>query len=183
MARQRSKSTLLKLPKDILKQVNDLILAVGEERKTYEQIAEWLSEQGYPYGKSSIGRYAKWILALEKVKVVGEQARSIIEASGEDPLKIEEATSKLGAVVMMEVFQEAMKGDKIDVKHIGKLMGDFARLQTSSVQREKMKADIAEKAKRQALEQAADVVEKTALQQGASKKDAQFWREKVLGIK
>lgn len=139
---RRSKSRLLKLPKEILEQINQMLVGVGEDRRTYQEIADWLNELGFQTSKSAIDRYAKYFYALEKVKFVGEQAKTIIEAAGEDPLKIEEATAKLGAVVMMEVFQEAMRGDMIDVKHIGRLMGDFARLQKSSVDREKLKAII-----------------------------------------
>jgi len=141
----RSKSRLLRLPKVILEQVNSMLIEVGEGRKTYEEIAAWVKDQGHQTSKSAIQRYARWVSALEKVKLVGEQARTIIEEAGHDPLRIEEATSKLGAVVMMEVFQEAMRGDKIDVKHVGRLMGDFAKLQQSSVGREKLKADLVKK--------------------------------------
>ena len=141
----RSKSRLLRLPRDILHKVNSMLVEVGEERKTYEEIAAWVAEQGYKTSKSAIQRYARWVSALEKVKLVGEQAKTIIEEAGHDPLRIEEATAKLGAVVMMEVFQEAMRGDKIDVSHIGRLMGDFARLQKSSVDREKLKNVLREK--------------------------------------
>ncbi len=154
MARSfRSKSRILKLPRPVLEQVNRMLVEVGEGRRTYEEIAEWVKAQGYQTSRSAVQRYARWVMALEKVKLVGEQARTIIEEAGHDPLRIEEATSKLGAVVMMEVFQEAMRGDKIDVKHIGRLMGDFARLQKSSVDRERLKAVVLEK-----IEKAVDKV-------------------------
>jgi len=146
MVRRRGKSKLLGFPKEILARVNEMLVEVGEGRKTYQEIADWLEEAGYKSSQSAVGRYAKYFFALEKVKFVGEQAKTIIEAAGEDPLKIEEATAKLGAVVMMEVFQEAMQaGDRIDVKHIGKLLGDFARLQMSSVAREKLKTQLLDK--------------------------------------
>jgi hypothetical protein len=141
----RSKSSILKLPSHIVDRVNDMLVEVGEDRKTYEEIADWVKDQGYKTSKSALHRYAKWVSALERVKLVGEQAKTIIDQAGTDPLKIEEATSKLGAVIVMEVFQEAMKGDKINVKHIGRLMGDFAKLQQSSVGREKLKSETAKK--------------------------------------
>jgi len=144
----RSKSRLLKLPRPVLKQVNDMLLGVGEDRRTYQEIADWLKEQGYNTSKSAVDRYAKYLFALEKIKVVGEHAKSIIEEAGEDPLKIEEATAKLGAVVVLELFQEVMREDRIEPKRIGKLLGDFARLQMSSVAREKLKVDMRKKADR-----------------------------------
>jgi len=171
---RRSTSRLLKLPKEILEQVNQMLVGVGEDRRTYQEIADWLNEQGFRASKSAIDRYAKYFFALEKVKFVGEQAKTIIEAAGEDPLKIEEATAKLGAVVMMEVFQEAMRGDMIDVKHIGRLMGDFARLQKSSVDREKLKAMILEK-----IEKA---TEKVAKKKKLDPETLRIIKEEVYGL-
>ena len=174
--RFRGKSSLLKLPKKILEQVNEMIVAVGEGRKTYEEISAWLTGQGYETSKSAVGRYAKYVTALEKVRMVGEQAKVIIEASGQDPLKIEEATAKLGAVIMMEVFQEAMSGDRIDVKHIGHLMGDFARLQKSSVDRERLKAVVMEK-----FEKA--ITDAKTKAKGMSKEDfIEFMKERLYGL-
>jgi len=169
---RRRHSKILDLPKKVIQQVNEMIVEVGEGRRTYEEISAWLKERGHDISKSAVGRYAKYFLALEKVKFVGEQAKSIIEASGQDPLKIEEATSKLGAVVMMEVFQEAMKGDSIDVKHIGKLMGDFARLQMSSVAREKLKDKLREKFEK--------AIKKAAGKRLITKEEMRKLREQVL---
>jgi len=151
-----------------------MLVGVGEDRRTYQEIADWLNEIGFKTSKSAIDRYAKYFYALEKVKFVGEQAKTIIEAAGEDPLKIEEATAKLGAVVMMEVFQEAMRGDMIDVKHIGRLMGDFARLQKSSVDREKLKAIILEK-----IEKA---TEKMAKKKKLDPETLRIIREEIYGL-
>jgi hypothetical protein len=173
----RSKSRLLWLPRDILEQVNRMLVEVGEGRKTYEQIAEWVISKGFQTSKSAIHRYARWMNALEKVKLVGEQARAIIDDTGEDPMRIEEATAKLGAVVMMEVFQEAMRGDRIDVHHIGRLMGDFAKLQSSSILRERLKDDFRGK-----LDKAADEVVKAVKKQGLSEEKAAEIRKKILGV-
>lgn len=171
---RRSKSRLLKLPKETLNQVNEMLVDVGEGRRTYQEIADWVNEQGYQTSKSAVDRYAKYFFALEKIRFVGEQAKTIIEAAGQDPLKIEEATSKLGAVVMMEVFQEAMRGDKIDVGHIGRLMGDFARLQKSSVDREKLKSIVLEK-----IEKA---TEKVAKKKKLDPETLRIIKEEVYGL-
>lgn len=174
-SRYRSKSRLLKLPRPILEQVNQMLVDVGEGRKTYDEIVDWVKEQGYQTSRSAVSRYARWVMALEKIKLVGEQAKVIIEEAGHDPLKIEEATAKLGAVVMMEVFQEAMRTDKIDVKHIGRLMGDFARLQKSSVDREKLKAVISEK-----IEKAIDATPEGHMTKEELKK---MMKEHIYGVK
>ncbi|HUU39870.1 MAG TPA: phage protein Gp27 family protein [Desulfatiglandales bacterium] len=172
----RSKSRILRLPRSILDQVNIMLIEVGEGRKTYEEIAGWVKEQGYQASKSAIQRYARWVSALEKVKLVGEQAKAIIDQAGHDPLKIEEATAKLGAVIMMEVFQEAMSGDRIDVQHIGHLMGDFAKLQQSSVSRERLKADFVKKLEK-AVESAPDKDKKMMPEEVLK-----FIKDKVYGL-
>lgn len=145
----RSKSQLLKLPPEVLDRVNLMIVETGPERKSYEEIAAWVNDQGFQTSRSAVDRYAKYLIMMEKVKLLGEQAKVIIDEAGTDsPLKLEEAASKLGAVVMMELFQEVMQGDSIDPAKIGRLMGDLARLQASSVQRERLKADFSDKARR-----------------------------------
>lgn len=145
----RSKSHLLKLPDEIRDLVNEMILATGPERKTYEEIAAWVQGQGFQTSKSAIDRYAKWLISMEKVKLLGDQAKAIIDQAGQDsPLRLEEATSKLGAVIMMELFQEVLQGDTVDPKKIGRLMGDFAKLQSSAVQRERLKDDFKAKVKK-----------------------------------
>lgn len=178
----RNKSQLLKLPVEILRQVNEMIVATGPERKTYDEIAAWVVEQGFQTSSSSIDRYAKWLITLEKVKLLGEQARVIIEEAGQDsPLRIEEAASKLGAVVMMELFQEVMKGDEIDPQKIGRLMGDFAKLQAASVAREKLKADFKERTGK-LVKQAAEDVARVAKSRGLTDEVAEEIRKKILGI-
>ena len=47
----------------------------------------------------------------------------------------------------------------------------------------KMEREIAAEIRRKAIEDAAATVEETARQQGLDEDQAQFWREKVLGIK
>jgi len=174
VSKRRGRSKLLSFPKEVLARVNEMLVEVGEGRKTYQEIADWLAQTGHETSVSAVGRYAKYFFALQKVKFVGEQAKTIIEAAGEDPLKIEEATAKLGAVVMMEVFQEAMQGDRIDVKHIGKLMGDFARLQMSSVARERVKTTV--------LDTIGKAVEKAAKKKHLDPETLRVIREEVYGL-
>jgi hypothetical protein len=143
----RSKSAILKLPAEVVRRVNEMLVEIGPGRKTYEEIADWVQSQGHRTSRSAIDRYAKYFFALEKAKLLGEQAKVIIDEAGAgSPLALEEATSKLGTVVVMELLQEVMKADKINPKRLGFLLGDFARLQTSSVSRERLKMDFKRRA-------------------------------------
>jgi len=38
-----------------------MIVDVGEERKTYQEIADWLKRLGFKTSKSAVGRYAKYL--------------------------------------------------------------------------------------------------------------------------
>jgi len=143
---------ILKLPQAIVRQVDDMLMGTGPNRKTYKEVSAWLAERGHPIGVHTIGRYQRWMAALARVRQVGEQAHVLVrELQSEGALGVEEATSKVAAVMIMEVLQEAMNGGRVDVGRVGRLIGDFARLQSSSVQRERFKADF-----RRAVEKARD---------------------------
>jgi len=145
----RSKSNILKLPEPIAREIDRMLIEVGEGRKTYEQIVEWAADQGCRTSTSALSRYFKYVQALEKGKRVSQQVKAILDETDKNsPLELEEGVSKLGATVMMEVFQEAMSADSIDIDRIGRPMGDFARLQSSTVQREKLKEAFSQKAKK-----------------------------------
>lgn len=175
---RRRHPKLLKLPPGLVRQVDEMLTATGETRKTYDEISAWLTEQGHPVSVSAIGRYARWLAAFEKVRLVGQQAQAIIsEAQSEGGLAIEEATAKVAAVVVMEVLQESMKGDQVDIKRVGKLIGEYAKLQASSVLRERWKAQMAQL--RQKAEKAVQNIErKTQL----SPDTLSYIREVIYGL-
>lgn len=58
---KRSKFRMLKLPEEVLAQVDKMILGVGPERRGYTEIAEWLKGQGYQTSKSAVARYAQYL--------------------------------------------------------------------------------------------------------------------------
>ena len=72
MRRQwKNKSRLLTFPKEILKKVNQMLIEEGEEQKTYQEIADWLKEQGYKTSKSAVGRYANHFYAQRYTEKIG----------------------------------------------------------------------------------------------------------------
>lgn len=143
----RSKSNILKLPSEIVQEIDRMLVEVGEGRKIYEEIVAWVEEQGHSTSTSALSRYYKYIQALERVKIMSQQVKAILDETDKDsPLELEEGVSKLAATVIMEVLQEATKDGKPDVKYIGRLLGDFAKLQRSDVARERLKMDFRKKA-------------------------------------
>lgn len=173
--RRRHPKLLKEVPREILRQVDAMLTSSGPERKTYDEISEWLAGQGHPVSISAIGRYARWMAALDSVKLAADQAQVLVEeAQSKGGLALEEATSKLAVVVAMEIFQEAMRGETLDVKVLGGLMGDFARLQSSSVQREKYKAQIKTKAEK--------AIENIAKKKSLDPETMRMIREEIYGI-
>lgn len=143
----RSKSHILKLPTEILQEVDRMLLAVGPERKTYREVIAWLADKGYTTSLPALSRYFRYIRTLDQVNITAQQVKAILdEVQQSAPLELEEGVSKLCATLLMEAFQEAFKeGGGVNVKKIGRLVGDFAKLQASSVARAKFQQDYREK--------------------------------------
>lgn len=178
MAKFRSKSRILNLPTAIVQEIDRMLLEVGGGRKTYDEIVAWVQSQGCETSRSALSRYFKHVQALERVKIISQQVKAIIdETENDSPLELEEGVSKLGAVIMMEVFQEALKGDRVDVKHIGRLMGDFARLQKADVARERLRMDFKKRAKK-----AVETIEKKTKKAGLDPETLRIIKEEVYGI-
>ncbi|MGE5551910.1 MAG: phage protein Gp27 family protein, partial [Bacteroidota bacterium] len=52
----------------------------------YRDIAEYISQMGHEIGKSSVARYGKdFLTRLERIRVVRDQARAIVEADPDAP--------------------------------------------------------------------------------------------------
>jgi hypothetical protein len=157
------------LPPEIREQV-DALLIQGE---TYETISDFLKAKGYDISRSSIGRYGKEFLQLvREIKILEDQAKAIVSDTGEG-LLLEEAASKLFSKNILKMLLEG----NTDIKEIPKIISGFARLQASSISREKFKAEISDKVKK-----AAKDVSKVAKKRGLSPEAVKEIEEKILGI-
>ncbi len=157
------------LPPEIREQV-DALLIQGE---TYEAIAEFLKKRGYDISRSSIGRYGKEFLQLvREIKILEDQAKAIISDS-EESLILEEAASKLFSKNILKLLLQG----NVDIKEIPKIISGFAKLQASSISREKFKSEIRQKVKKTAEE-----VRKVASKKGLSEEAVKEIEAKILGI-
>jgi hypothetical protein len=163
------------LPVAVREEVHRLLL----DGMTYDDVKLYLDGKGYEISRSSVGRYGKDFFEVYRDVIrYEEQAKLLVSEAGEG-LMLEEAATKL----LMQKVMAALVDGSADILEIPRLLSDVAKLQSSNLQREKWKEKFAEKVRKQALEEAADTVEETARQRGMSDADAQFWREKVLGIR
>lgn len=158
------------LPPEVRREVDRLLV---EGNVTYDDIKEYLAKKGYDISRSGIGRYGKGFLAsYQKLRILEDQARTLVSEAG-DGMVLEEAVSKLFAQKLVE----AQLVEDFDVLEHGRLIGDFAKLQSSTVQRERFKRELKEK-----VEKTAESVVKTARQGGLSEEKAEEIRKKILGI-
>jgi len=121
----------------------ELVSAINEQLvngATYEEIADYIRGHGHEISKSSVGRYGKDFLGkLERLRVVKEQAKTIVSESKNGPaLEMTEAATQLALQLIMERLVAVE--DLGDTKG-GELLKALALLERSAVQREKLKMD------------------------------------------
>ncbi|GAB4485975.1 MAG: DUF3486 family protein [Thermodesulfovibrionales bacterium] len=157
------------LTPELKRQVDALLI----EDKTYDEIAAFLRENGHDISRTSVGRYGKGFLnAYKRLRMIEDQSRTLKGEVG-DGMVLEEAASKIFTQQIIEMLLDAgMEPGKLP-----KLAMAFSMLQSSSVSREKFKADIAKRVAKTA-EAVTQIAKKGGLSEGAA---AQI-REKILGI-
>lgn len=143
MSDRRSHPKILtELPPEIVEAVNDLLVS----GKTYQEVVDFLKEKGQQVSRSSVGRYGKDFLArLERLKVVKEQARTIVQESADAPAtEMAEAANQIATQLIMEHLMEVsdLEGEKVT-----EILKALARLEQSGVAREKLKMDFRKKVK------------------------------------
>lgn len=157
------------LPEHLRRQVDRLLLERGT---TYEDIAAFLRSQGYDISRSSIGRYGKaFFEAYQNVKRFEDQSKALVGEAGD--LTMEEA---LGKVLLQKVLAAVTESD-FDIMEKSRILADFARLQSSNIQREKLKESFAKKA-----DTAAKNVEKIARKEGLSEQAIGQIRSIFMGL-
>lgn len=157
------------LPRELRDEAHRLIL----EGMTYEELAAWSASKGYDISKSAWGRYGKQFFeAYQAVKRFEDQSRALASEAGEG-LTMEEAVTKM----LLQRVMAAVMGKEFDIMEVPRLLSDVAKLQASSVSREKFKDEMARRAAA-----AADRVAKKARRGGLSPEAVAEIRKEILGI-
>jgi len=158
------------LPEDIRKEV-DLLLVQGSA--TYQEIKDFLKEKGFDISHSSIGRYGKDFMAMyQRLRIIEDKARTLVSEAG-DGMILEEAVSKTFSQMLLELLHT----DKLDLKKAPKIIGEFARLQTSTVLRERVKNEYAKKAQK-----AADNIETKLKKKSLDPETLKIIKKEIYGI-
>lgn len=133
---RRKHHKITTFPPEIVEAVNKQLVA----GKTYAELADWLSKMGHHIGASSIHRYGSDFLSkLEKLKLIKDQAKAIIESNADTPAtEMAEAASQLA---LQHITEKLMEIDGLDDVKITELFKSIALLERSATSREKLKFD------------------------------------------
>ena len=79
---RRSQSKIVReLPPELVETINNMLVREG---LTYQQVTDYLKEQGHNISRSSVGRYGKnFADRMERLRVIREQAKTIVESVGQ----------------------------------------------------------------------------------------------------
>ncbi|RJP59031.1 MAG: DUF3486 family protein [Deltaproteobacteria bacterium] len=158
------------LPPEIRREVNRLLI----EGETYEDISDYLKGKGHDISRSSIGRYGKDFLnEYRRLLVIEDKSKILVSEAGGDGMILEEAVAKKMAAKLMELLLD----EGIDISKTPRIISDFAKLQSSTVTRERLKGDFQKKA-----EKTADDIVRSVKKDGLSEEKAEQIRKKILGI-
>lgn len=175
-----NKSSISKLPKKIREAVD---LAVREDRATIDEIVALINDMGADVSRSAVGRYVKSANEkMEQYRKAQAVAKTWIGKLEEDP---EGDVGRLLSEMLRTVaFQtiSSMDGSEekiaMDIMLLAKAIKDLSGADKVTMERA---LRIRQEARKQALEEAAQRAEETAVAQGMGPDQARFWREQVLG--
>ncbi|MFH2011693.1 MAG: phage protein Gp27 family protein [Pseudomonadota bacterium] len=158
------------LSPEIRREVNRLLI----EGEIYEDISDYLKSKGYDISRSSIGRYGKDFLnEYRKLLIIEDKSKILVSEAGGDGMVLEEAVAKKMAATLLELLLE----EGIDISKTPRIISDFAKLQSSTALRERVKAEVSKK-----ITKTADDIVKSVKKDGLSEEKAEQIRKKILGI-
>jgi len=183
-------SSIDRLPDDVREQLQELLRDPRvTQLEATARINEILETEGHEarVSKSAVNRYDMEMRKVgEKLRQSREVAEMWIGKLGAAPQGqlghlVNETLRTLSFDLALklqdaELTEESLPGV---IDQLKALALAAQRLEASSTLNVKREAEI----RKQALEEAATVIEETATQRGYSVEEAKFWREKVLGVK
>ena len=163
------RAKVLKLPRELRARLDALLIENGFSG--YEQLADWIAEQGHPIGKSTLHRYGAVLeRRIEQTRLATQQAEALLAASPDDDGALAEATLRQVQADMFDLLLAAEQGDMKQVATAGRALAEVARA-SISLRRER----------RQVLKEAAQAANKVAVKAGLSTDTASAIRAAIEG--
>ena len=125
--RTRVSSTIDKLPDDIKGQLDQKL---ADTSNTYEELAQWLKEEGYTISKSAVGRYAiRSNQAAQRVAETLQRTRAIAQAVEANP---DLDYTKAASMVLMDGLMQRVSTAEDDFNEMpldkaGRLIASLSR--------------------------------------------------------
>ena len=167
------------LPEDIRRELDSRL--IGSAFGGYEGVAQWLADKGYSISHSAVGRYGKKLHdRYEQLRLVTDQARSLVEASPDEEGAVNEATLRLAQerlfTLLLECDDDGKEIDAATISRITRAASDIARASDTQQRRvERVRREMAERAAKAAKE-AGKVMADAGLDKAAADKiKALFW--------
>jgi hypothetical protein len=170
-----SRSKVALLPDDIRDELNARLINAGFSG--YQALAEWLADQGFEIGKSSLHRYGQdFEEKLAALRVATQQAQAVAETVGDDENALGDSLVRLA---QEKLFSLLLKVDQIDVENLDlpKMARAIADLNRSAVQQKKWQLDL-----RKEVAEVAQAVTSEVKERGLGDQFAEQIRAKILGI-
>ncbi|TEB09153.1 phage protein Gp27 family protein [Pelotomaculum propionicicum] len=140
MGDQRERNRIKSKVDDLPAEVRDYLDSkINDVSVTYEEIAEEITNMGYPIGKSSIGRYAmRQNAAAKRLKEAYEKTKVLVKTIHENR---DIDSSEVATAILMDALTTriATAEDEFDDMPLDKAGRLVAALQRSIVLREKLK--------------------------------------------
>ena len=169
---QRSK--IERLPEKVRKELESRLIKNGFG--SYVEMSEWLKERGFEISKSALHNWGQGYEArLQALKVATDQAKAIAEASEDDAGAMNEALIRLVQTKTFEILVELEDVKGADLSKIGLMV---ARITRASVNQKKW----ADEARRQGVQEAATIAEKSLVNQGMSRDSIDSIKREIMGI-
>ena len=182
MKSRRAHSKVTQLPANLVAAINQAMVC----GKTYTEIAVmisgWIAEgqidKTAAPSRSGVGRYGKdFLTRMEILSRVREQAKAIVTQADGDGLVLEEAASNLALNEIITVLMRADPEVGLKASEVAFIATAIGKLQSSSVQREKLKTDFATRAR-----EAVKKITATAVKAGVSQETIAQIERDVLKI-
>jgi len=164
------RSSVALLPDDVRQELEKRLIQGGFAG--YTDLAEWLNGQGFEISRSAVHRYGKQFEdRLQALKVATDQAKAMTEASEDDAGAMNEAIIRMVQTKTFELLLEM----NVSTKNLPKIGQMVAKLAQAAVRQKKWQKEMENKAKQEAIEEAAQAVEK-----GATAEQIRALREQYL---
>jgi hypothetical protein len=175
---QRSK--ISRLPPEIRDALEKAI--IDRDFSEYEQLEIWLTEQGFPVGKSSIHRHGTQLeRKIASIKASTAAARAIVEAAPDEQDNMSAAVMRMvqdqlfGIMVALKDAEGAEPAEA--AKMLARIAESLAALSRASIAQKKFATEVKQRA-----EAAASAAEKIASKGGLSADAVAAIRSSILGI-